>query len=382
MLVSFPPLYLILGFMVFAVAMIFSWTSPLILRESLLARWCFGFLLISGVWFLFQTGDSEIGLQELRTRILSISFILVLLCVFRSEDEFLWARWAIFTAVLVAIGLNIYELFNPLTFSEVMGRSAGLYINPNISGLALMIGLILTIGLLRQRYRLLFAVVVGAAIFTTFSRAAIVGWLITVIILIKRGQISLRRSLVIGCGILAVSSILIVAAWDQLQYRLEDLGVLNSNVIERAQWFNKPVAEDDSAIDRHDVAEIALEKFSDRPLFGNGVGASLRLLMVHGGLEISSHNQYLNLMVDHGILGVFILPLLVLALIWRSRGEARDIAITLGLPILFMGFFSHNLLEERYILLPLALVSMMSLASRRGPRVETPKPVNIVRKAA
>src|SRR5262245_26272481 len=74
-IVDFPPLYLILGFMAFASALMFSGVSLSILQQSPVAKWCFGFLLISGLWFLFQGGSSDIGLQELRTRILSISFI-------------------------------------------------------------------------------------------------------------------------------------------------------------------------------------------------------------------------------------------------------------------------------------------------------------------
>ena len=380
--VSFPPLYLILGFIVAAAPLVFSSASLSILAQSPLARWCYGFFLISGVWFLFQPTHSDVAFQELRTRVLSVSFIIVLLCVFRREDVLLWARRAILAAVFLAVGLNVYELFNPSAFSEVTGRSAGFYANPNISGVALIVGLILTIGLLPQRYRLLLALLVGAAVFMTFSRAAMMAWLITMIVIIKTGQINFRRSLFVGSIVLALSSVAIISQWDQLQYKLEDLGVLNTNVVERVQWFNKPVADDDSATDRHDVAEIAFEKFSEQPVLGNGVGASLRLLRVHGDVEISSHNQYLNMMIDHGLLGIFILPLFVLATVWRARGEAKHIGITLALFMLFMGFFSHNLLQDRYTLLPLALVSMLSLASRSVPKTEAAEPMLEIRRAA
>ena len=380
--VSFPPLYLILGFIAVAAPVVFSSASLSMLAQSPLARWCYGFLLISGAWFLFQPTNSDVALQELRTRILSVSFIIVLLCVLRREDVLQWTRRAILAAVFLAVALNVYELFNPSAFSEVTGRSAGFYANPNISGVALIIGLILTIGLLSQRYRLLFALLVGAAVFMTFSRAAMMGWLITMILIMKTGQINLRRSLVIGSVVLALSSVVIISQWEKLQYKLEDLGVLNTNVVDRIQWFNKPVADDDSATDRHDVAEIAYEKFSEQPLLGNGVGASLRLLRVQGDLEISSHNQYLNMMIDHGVLGIFIFPLFVLATVWRARGEAKHIGVTLALFILFMGFFSHNLLQDRYTLLPLALISMLSLASRSVPGTEAQKPMLEMKRAA
>jgi O-antigen ligase len=224
--------------------------------------------------------------------------------------------------------------------------------------------MILTLTLLPQRYRLLFVLIVGVGVLFTFSRAAIVGWIICVLIIIKTDQISLRRSLATGFAVAAISMIVITAQWDNIQYKLEDMGVLNSNVMGRLDWFNKSVALDSSALGRQEVAAIAFEKFADNPILGEGVGSSQRLLIVEGGTEISSHNQYLNLMVDHGIAGIFILPFLALALLWQARGEAKHTGFAFVAFILFIGFFSHNILEERFILLTFSLMAAMAFNSR------------------
>ncbi|HXG91033.1 MAG TPA: O-antigen ligase family protein [Blastocatellia bacterium] len=377
-----PPLYFIIGFIVVAAPLLFSNSSLVLLRQSSLARWCLGFFMISGLWFLLQPLISDDAFQELRIRFLSVSFILVLLCLLRSEDALLWMRRTIFASVLLAIGLNVYELFSPLTFSSVAGRSAGFYINPNISGAALVVGMILTIGLLPQRYRMLFAAAVGTGVFLTFSRSAIAGWFISMLAIVITRQISLRKSLIIAGSVIAISSLLIISEWDQLRYQLEDAGVLNSNVTERLEWLSNLTANDASATDRYDVVGIAFEKFADSPIVGNGIGASHKLLWTHGDIVVSSHNQYINLMVDHGALGIFILPLFVAAVVWRARGDTKQIAVTFAIFILFMGFFSHNLLEERYILLPATLLSAMALASRRETVVDTGGKSLIMRRAA
>lgn len=358
-IVHFPPLYWIIGLGLAASPLILSRHYLQILGRSFLARWCYGYMLISGVWLIFQPSTSEKVLQELDTRLLSVLFMLILLCIFSRDDVQFWARGAVLGGVLLAVGFNVFELFSPMAFSEVMGRSAGLYINPNQSAAALILGMIMTVGLLPHRYRMLFVVIVGLGVFLTFSRSAMIGWVLTAAVFIKTGQLNLRRSLLVGCAMLAIAFAATIWQWDKIQYRLEDLGVLNKNVLARIDWFNSPDASDMSTTERKEVAEFGWEMFSGSPVIGNGLGAS-----VNWAREKSSHNEYLNMMVDHGIIGVFFLPLLVLAIQWRARGEARQIGFSLALFVLYFGFFSHNILTERYMLMIFVLLECMTMSSR------------------
>jgi O-antigen ligase len=160
---------------------------------------------------------------------------------------------------------------------------------------------------------------------------------------------------------------------------LMDLGVLNKDVSKRIESFVNPqeFATDESAAQRAAVFGGAWEMFASNPIVGSGVGASREW-----EYEISSHNQYLNLMVDHGALGFFILPLIILASIWGAQGEARQVSSSFAAFVVCWGFFSHNVLEEYYILLTFALLASMSLASRlpRGYPVQR-SPIFITREA-
>jgi len=308
-----------------------------------------------------QASASDGVWEEFRRRVLAGIFIIVLLFVFSRKDAQRWTRRGILIAVLFAVALNVYELFYPLAFSAVLGRSAGLYVNPTQCGTALILGMILSIGLLHQRFRILFALVVGVGVFLTFSRAPSIGWFISVFIMTLTRQINIRRSLVISFAVLCVIVTVMMSQWETLQYQLQDNGVLNKDVLSRVALFSSsgPSLEDDSAVERKMIAEVALESIADAPFVGHGVGASRTWKY-----ERSSHNQYLNMMVDHGVLGFFFLPILVLTITWRASGEARQISYCFSVFILFMGLFSHNLFEEKHTLMIYALLASMVLVGR------------------
>jgi len=372
---SVPPLFWIGVFAALALPYLLSSATLTIIRQAPLARWCFLYLLISCVWFLLQPSQSDAAWQELRTRALSVVFLMVALIVMAREDAHLWARRCVMIITLAAVGVNFYELFYPQTFSSVMGRAAGLYINPNQAGVALILGMIVTLDLIPSRWRLAFVLLVGTGVAVTFSRAAMTGWAIVVFITFWTRQINLRRSLAVGFTIMVISALLLAWQWDNVMDKLKVSNVLNDNVMGRLEWLNQPMADDNSSLERAAVAAIAFERFADAPLIGSGIGASRKLLTITGGLQISSHNQYLNMMVDHGLLGFLVLPLLLLASIWQSRGDERRRAITFAAFLLFMGFFSHNLLEERYTLLIYSLIAAMNVVSKKArvPALEAPR---------
>lgn len=355
------PWYWVAAFGIVAAPRYFSSGAFTVIKRSPVVYWGYGFIVISGAWIFFQGAPSDVVWQEFRTRILSVFLLLMLLCIFSDENAQTWARGAIFAAVLLAVVLNVYELFYPRTFSFEIGRSAGLYVNANKSGAALILGMIFSLGVLRQRYRLFFVLVVGLGVLVTFSRGALVGWLISVLLFTLVGEINLKLSLIVGCAAVALTAIVLSSQWNKLQYQLDDKGVLNKDVVKRIEGFYnvEDFGDDESAALRRDIAGKAWQMFTNKPILGHGVGAS-----AEWGFETGAHNQYLSLMVDHGVLGFFILPVLVIAAAWRARGEAKRICVVFAAFVFSWGVFSHNMLGEYYFLLTFSLMGAIAVSSR------------------
>ncbi|WP_414571138.1 O-antigen ligase family protein [Nostoc sp. CCY 9925] len=356
-IVSQPPLFWILGFAVASIPLILSQDKYIPLSVII---WCFGFIFVSLLWFVLFSPSGELAFEELRKRLLAVIFIIAMTLIFsRNQTIHYLAQWAIFLAVLIAVFNNIYEFFNPAAFSSLGngGRATGFYLNPNSNGCALILGMIFSVSILQPIYRLPFVSIVGFGVLLTFSRGAILGWLVTVIIFTIARILHLNKLLywILGIGIFIIS--LGSQWWEELLQNLN----LNTNSLERIAWFQNISTSDseDSADSRLEVAQLAWQMFTKHPFFGNGIGSTLTW-----NIEISTHNIYLYYMADHGIIGALILPLLVYAVTQHARGETKYIGLAFAAFILLWGLFSHNVLEERYILIMFSFMAAMTGASR------------------
>lgn len=319
-----------------------------------LVVWCFGFAFVTMLWF-FGSSQSEIAWREARGRLSAIMLVLSCLMIFASPSAVRSARWALAFAVLFGTTLNIYEFFVPMTFSLIQGRSAGLYINSNTSGEALVLGMILSVTVLPQLCRGPFLLLTGLGIFATFSRGSIAAWLIAVsgLLFFTKG---VRAKDVVWTFLLSllVVGIVLLPKLDSILKSMDQAGVINKNTEERLAWLTNPSGvSDNSSTARIQVAQQAWMKFSDHPWVGSGTGT------MKESFDIPPHNQYLALMLDHGALGAAIVPLLILALIWRAQGETRRIGLVFGTITLWLSFFTHNILTYEHSLVPFALLAAM-----------------------
>jgi hypothetical protein len=334
-----------------------------------LVFWGAGFLLITIFWFYPSKQDGS-AFQDVQTRMLSVIVLYMMTFILSRPAEQHTARIAVAVSVLLAVSLNVYELFNPLTFSTIPGRSSGLYANVNQSGAALMLGMIVAYGVIPQRFKTLFLMLTAVGIITTFSRAAIVGWILVVLYFAFRSGLSvahLRRAFLL-C--IAVFGFLVSPYWGRLQQSLEERGTLTLDVLQRLNFFSGDTS-DASSVEREHLVEYGWRLFSQAPLLGHGTGAHLHL----EGFEVGVHNIYLAMMIDHGIIGAFFVPLLLLAAVYGVRKQQIDLVAPFVLFLSFWGFFSHNVLEERFILVSVAIVGAIvagerALAKAPEPAVE------------
>jgi len=359
-------------------------TAPLLVMVGFEARfrwqplfiWGLGYLLITVIWYYPGPQDAT-DFRLVRLRFLSVIFLCLMLFIFSRPGDVLLARQTVAAGVLLGVGLNIYEQFHPMTFSDVPGRSSGLYANINQSGCALMLGMILSKDIVPKRFRFLFCVLAGIGIVTTFSRAAMLGWILVMGFSVVRSGVDIRKisQALVALGL--VFAFFSSAYWQHVSMGLEQRGALNASVVQRLQFFSQGDTQDASATERQAVAAYALHLFEQKPIFGWGTGAGRNL----EAFSVGTHNIYLNLMIDHGLVGVFIMPWLLLAIIWGCRRNVLDVAVPYVMFVILWGFFSHNVLEERYLLLTVALAGSMVFQERFAAK-QTPAAVEAAQDTA
>jgi O-antigen ligase len=351
-------------------------TAPLLVMALFTRRmpirplmvWCGGFLLVSIIWF-FPSKQDAIAYQEVQTHVLSVIFLLIILFLCSRPAEQHLARVMIALTVVFHVGLCFYEVIHPLTFSKIPGRSSSLFENANQTGSALMLGMIVSNAVVPSRLRLPFVVLTGLGIVTTFTRAAMLGWVLVALLLAFRAGIGVRQvrgALIFGA---VVVGFVFSPYWGDLHQTLIEKGVLDTENLQRLAFFSTGSTPDASAADRKGVLEAGWRMFEEKPLTGWGTGT----FRVIPGFDLSTHDIYVANLIDFGILGLFIVPSLLLATIWGANWKTFDVVGPFVLFVTMWGFFSHNVLEERHILLPAALVASM-VTSARTRRVEAESP--------
>lgn len=340
-----------------------------------LVWWGGGYLLISLVWF-YRSPQDAFAYEEVQMRVLAVVFLVLSLIVFGDASAQRAGRVAIAFATMLAVGLNLYELLNPQTFSTVVGRAAGLYGNANQSAAALVLGLILGYAVVPGWLRTPFVAATAIGILPTFSRSGILAWLLVVAFFTLRAGLSLAQLRRVVALAALVVGILVSPLWGNIEQELYERGTLNLNVLERLAFFGGGEATDASTDERKAIAGKAWELVGEEPFRGHGTGAALRI----EGFEVGTHNMYLAMMVDHGFLvGIAVIPLLLLATMWGANRRTLDLTIPFAAFIAMWCLFSHNVLEERYILLAMGLTASV-VALNRTPRADpAPAPLPVPR---
>ncbi|MEE9327311.1 MAG: O-antigen ligase family protein [Cocleimonas sp.] len=280
------------------------------------------------------------------------------------DNKLTITRKAILTVTIFTIAGNIAEFFIPDLFSSldsgynITGRSAGLYLNANTSGEAIILGMILSYSMLDKKYRTFFLVASLLGVISTFSRTAIASWFVVVAIL-SYGKVIDKKNIAMVLGSLVLVGIFIVPfVIHYIETNLEAGTV--TNLMTRLNFFSsKSQGLDGSQQQRLEVARAALENFANNPLIGAGIAHTS-----HWEFPISTHNIYLKLMAEYGIIGVFLYPLLILSTVWKAKNEAVAIARAFSIYLLIIGFTTHNSLDEHHLLIAFAVMANLTYHSK------------------
>ncbi|MEP6991118.1 MAG: O-antigen ligase family protein [bacterium] len=326
------------------------------LARAPLFRWAGAYLAITAAWVL--VGDpGDIGVVQAQYRLFAVAFLTFALVVFADPCTHIPARRAMAACVVMNALLNVYDLTHPLAFSRDIGRAAGLYVNANISGAALVLGILLSFGVLRGLARHAFVIVGVVGVLATQSRSAALTLVVALLVLTAGGELRVLRL----AGVALVAIVIGVAGlWLSGQLALLAPLVSSGELLQLTRLTSTSgdasVGDFYSTQSRLEYARAAWTSFTNYPLLGGGIGTS--------GY---THNMYLMHLADHGVLGLFIYPSFVLAAFAPFRGPDRRMLAAAALALGVWGLFSHNALEEMHTLLAAALGASLSRLTVEAP---------------
>lgn len=340
-------------------------------REPLF-YWFLAYVATGLLWALVFQGGAAIDDRAWRLRIL-IFIIFFSAYILMSLANHKIVAAIIFTCAVLASVNNWVDFLVPFSFVPMgeewsnPGRGAGLYVNANISGYAVISLVVASFPFMRKNSRVLSIIVMLLGVFPTFSRSAWIWSVLVTFFLIAYGYF--KKSQI---TLIVLFFLLLTAGGVAVLRVVNDFDHINiSNIQERVGFFiEMGEAQDDSAKERGAVAIKAWDVFAESPLVGSGLGAAADLVN-----NRSTHNMYLLLLAEQGLVGGF-LYFVFLSFIfysgfqsWRYGQSAtqKDIGsalILFGGFFSFVGLFSHNLLEEPHAIF---LLSFLLAAKQSFP---------------
>jgi O-Antigen ligase len=326
-------------------------------------KWCLFYIIFSALSYSLVLPNDAL-LQEWRDRVLAVTFLLIISLIFSGEGAVLKiSRWAILCTTFWNIYTYLAELFNPgiwntLTTINETGRPAGFYLDANKAAAVLINAFIFTVGLLPSKYRLPFSLLTLVGVFLTLSRGGIICMVVIIIFMCFKGTIP-KHQLLHVVTLFLIIIVNIATFGNFIENEASQLGIINPEIQTRIATFTDPssrAASDDTS--RLDIVDYSWKTFLKEPLVGHGMG----YVKVWDGITLP-HNMYLSYMVEHGILGLVILPSLVLSIQLNARGEAKSLGTFFGIFTLIWAIFSNTILYDREVLIAYALMATMSKKS-------------------
>ena len=244
--------------------------------------------------------------------------------------------------VCVGAALNLYELLiQPNTWSTAPGRSAGFFVNPNISSMALLgYGSVALLSRVRKLDTLdLFVMVVMAAgVFATFSRTGILFTpLLFIAVVLMRAAATPTFQRATGTFVIAALCFFLVSYVVSNVDLSEDAAIRLSSLEEQG-------AVGDYEQERGYLVAQALETIAgpDALIFGSGPLSSY-------DLPDTVHNMYVALILDYGLVGLclYLFVLIRLAVLAKAASP-RSLRIVWGIVgwLALWSVASHNILGD------------------------------------
>ncbi|MES2306082.1 MAG: O-antigen ligase family protein [Gemmatimonadota bacterium] len=336
-----PPFIFSIALTIAATPFLLSPVTLAMLFRHELAFWALGYLLLGAISLIFGFQGPS-GIAAMRERVTMTLFLFTMVGIL--SHPAVHRRCGLFLAYggLVTVVLGAVDLLRPLTFSSVIGRAAGLYINPNIAAVALITSVLAAAATVRRGREVLITVLVlGSAM--TLSRGGLLVMGVVAVMLLWTGRIRVRW---LVAAIAAMALILTVTGlWEDVSRNISQSSLMAERlrVLTEGSSGVSNAFDDVSTNERTAAAALAWQLFLAHPFLGAGIGAT-----TDWALSFSTHNIYLRHLAEHGVLGIWIYPVFAWAVAHRAP---KVIRWPTAVAILLLGLISHNTLDEWPILL-------------------------------
>lgn len=359
------PKYWIVGTFLVTAILFLPDLKPMALLRKPIVWWTAIYLLISIIWMAWahnQESASE-GLTLVITTALLVGTAAIAYPRIKC-NSFLWDI-TLWLALLVAVASIVLEYFSPSAFlfaeagQGITGRSAGLYLNPNIAGQALLMILACILVRSSPRVSLIAAGITLTGLLLTFSRGGLIGWLALVTFATVLGRLP-RWFLLVITGAAAITLAAGPLVFDMLSVIISPE---NRNSLDRIAWLlGQGQLGDYSSNERKYLVGYAWQDYLRAPILGHGLG-----YMWAWAAGLGTHNMILRHLVEYGMLGVLILPsFLVLAVRSSPRGTDRRWLWMAIAVVLMLSMFTHNMLEGASFMLPFLFLNLAPISENRN----------------
>ncbi|MCL7455317.1 MAG: O-antigen ligase family protein, partial [Anaerolineae bacterium] len=323
-------------------------------------------LVVVGLLSLLWAEHTRVAAREFRTVVLEGAVFYALLRVLVSSRRHAWQvvdAWVLGGTLIAAVGLAQWALGENLISAEGVWRVRGFYGSPN--NLALYLGRVLPLTLAaagwmtgQQRRRWLYALgalIIGAALFLTYSRGA---WLVGVpASLLFLGVVRGRRvaAIAVAALVLVGAILLLVAGVGRLTSLLD--------------------ASQGTTFFRLQLWRSSWGMIRDHPVLGVGLDNFLYFYRSHYVLPTAweefnlshPHNLVLDAWLRLGLPGLVTMAWLLLAFfrrgwhLYQRLPETSERLLVLGLLAGMVNFAAHGLVDNAFFLVDLAFVFMLML---------------------
>ncbi len=304
-----------------------------------------------------------------------LNFLILLSCtIWFSRDKNLKITLKyLIPGLLLGVALNFYDAthisdyysmgdpYKRSTFSMIYARAAGFYLDPNVSAVTLVLGLVLTEPQIKnKKLNLLLILAIGLATLVTLSLS---GALVYGVFIYRK--YFLGKLKVGAVSIILVSFIILsFVVRDLMQRNVLEFG---PGISQRIMAVLDPFGTDDEIVSKNSRAILlknAFVKFTDHPILGNGLGQhqfieTEQAKESRAGTEAGPHNQWLAFLIDYGIFGVFLYGTLFLLLLPKARSHFKKEVYSFLIIYFIYTLFSHTALINHSLMFLLPLVYAM-----------------------